>query len=89
MNIYGLLNNVVQYILQPIVVLLFAIALTVFFYGIVKFIRDTGNGGDVEDGKRSIFWGIVGMFIMVSVYGIIRVLLRTFGIPNPPGSGFF
>jgi hypothetical protein len=36
-----------------------------------------------EEGKRKIFWGLFGMFIMFSVYGIIRLILGTFEIEAP------
>jgi len=60
------------------------VALAVFFWGIVQFISDTDSNTAREEGKQNILWGIIGMFIMVSVYGIIRVILQTFGLPNPP-----
>lgn len=83
-TITSLLGKINQYILNPIIVLLFAIALLVFFWGIVEFIRDAGSEDGRENGKRNILWGIVGMFVMVAVYGIIRIILNTIGIA--PGS---
>jgi len=83
-SISGLLNKIDRYILNPIIVLMFMVALAVFFWGIVQFIMNQEGNQARDDGKRNMLWGIVGMFIMVSAYGIIRVILATFGLPAPP-----
>ena len=36
-----------------------------------------------EEGKKKILWGLVGMFIMVSAYGLIQLVLNTFSINGP------
>ena len=84
LSIAPLLTKIDRYILNPLLTLLFLVALAVFFWGIVQFISDTDSNTAREEGKQNILWGIIGMFIMVSVYGIIRVILQTFGLPNPP-----
>ncbi|MFO0718813.1 MAG: hypothetical protein U0522_02190 [Candidatus Paceibacterota bacterium] len=83
MTINTLLNKIISVILQPIVVLMFVVALMVFFWGIVQFINTSNTDDGREKGKRNILWGVVGMFIMFSVYGIIHIILQTFGIPSP------
>ena len=82
MNITGFLNKINAYILNPLILLAFGVAFIVFFWGIFQFIysetADTGR----EQGKKKIFWGLFGMFIMVSAYGLIRLILSTFSIPS-------
>jgi hypothetical protein len=78
-----LLNNIFDYILNPVIALLFAVALLIFVYGIVQFISSETADSKRAEGQRKIAWGLVGMFIMFSAYGIIHVLLRTFDIPSP------
>jgi len=48
---------------------------------------DAGDKGATRiEARSSIMWGIVGMVIMFSVYGIILFVLNTFGIdPNDVG----
>ncbi len=88
MTINQLLNNIIAYILQPIILLMFAIALVTFFWGIIQFISTSNSDEGRETGKRTIVWGIIGMLIMIGVYGVIRILLGTFGIPAPSYLGF-
>lgn len=75
-------NNVV---LNPVIKLVFAIAFLIFFYGIFQFISKETGDKDREQGKRKIMYGLLGMFIMFSAYGIINLILGTFAIPKPPG----
>jgi hypothetical protein len=80
------LNKVNEFILNPIIALLFAIAFLVFVFGIFQFISKTGEASAREKGKNNILWGLVGMFIMFGAYGIIHIILGTFGIQNPASS---
>lgn len=83
MVIQEFLNKINQYILNPLIVLAFAIAFVVFLWGLFQFILTQTSDANREEGKRKIFWGLFGMFIMFSVYGIIRLILSTFGISSP------
>ncbi|OHB10711.1 MAG: hypothetical protein A3G05_00980 [Candidatus Zambryskibacteria bacterium RIFCSPLOWO2_12_FULL_45_14] len=85
MTISDLLNKINQFILNPLILLAFAVALLVFFWGIFQFIASQTADTKREEGKRKIFWGLFGMFIMFSAYGLIRLVLGTFGIsPSYP-----
>jgi len=65
-------------IIIPIVV---AMALLVFFWGLVKFIFRVGSGDEkaVEEGKNLMKWGLIALFVMVSVWGIISLMSGEFG----------
>lgn len=82
---FALLNSINEVILNPIIYLLFAVALVVFLWGIFQMIRGAASEDARSDGRRNIMWGIIGMLIMVSVYGILDVILNTFGITGTPG----
>ncbi|HEY4502605.1 MAG TPA: hypothetical protein VJH21_02115 [Candidatus Paceibacterota bacterium] len=71
-------------ILNPLIILLFGFALILFLWGGFKFIRDAGSEEGRTLGKQSFIWGIVGMVIMVSVYGILRLVTSTVGVDLPP-----
>jgi len=63
-------------ILQPIVLLLFALATILFFWGVVEFLINRDNEEERDKGKRHMLWGIVGLVIMFSVNGILWVLIN-------------
>ena len=82
-NIDVFLNKINQFILNPLILLAFSVAFLIFFWGIFQFIASQTADASREEGKKKIFWGMVGMFIMVSAYGLIRLILGTFNISGP------
>lgn len=80
--IKDLLGKISTFILNPIIGLLFAIAFLVFFYGIFEFISSETADAKREQGKKKIFYGLIGMFIMFSAYGLVGLVLNTFGLPT-------
>ncbi len=61
-------------ILQPIVSLLMAAAVAYFLFGVMKFVKDQGSEESQVEGKKHMMWGIIGLFIMVSVWGILNFI---------------
>ena len=61
-----------------------ACALLFFFWGLAKFIFKLGNGDEsaVEEGKEIMKWGIIALFVMVSIWGITAWIGREIGIPD-------
>ncbi len=82
-TIVPFLHKVNAVILNPVIKLAFAIAILIFFYGIFEFIQKETGDKDREKGKDKIKWGLVGMLIMFSAYGIINLILGTFNFPKP------
>ena len=64
-------------ILNPLIRLMFAVAIVVFLWGIIEYIRGAGSPDSREQGTRHIIWGLVGLFIMVGVFGIINLFKDT------------
>lgn len=77
-------GRVNEYIVNPLIILMFAVALLFFLYGVVEFIINSDKADERELGKSHIMWGIIGMFIMFSVFVILRVIENTLGIPHNP-----
>lgn len=76
-QIIPLINNV-------FVPLLFAVAFIVFLYGVaMKYILSNGDETKVEEGHKLILWGLIGFFVMVSVWGMVNILVDTFGLNTP------
>lgn len=79
-EVKALIGKIITNILNPIIILMFAIALAVFAFGVVRYVWQPENEEERSKGRTSMFWGIIGMFVMVSVYGILRLIINTFGI---------
>lgn len=55
-------------------------ALLVFFWGLVRYIFAAGDEKSKDQGKRIMIGGIIALFVLFSVFGIIRFLQRSFNL---------
>lgn len=78
-NAQGALQRIGQLIstATPIVV---ALALLGFFWGLAVYIFNAGNEKKKAQGRNIMIWGILALFVMLSVFGIVGALQTTFGI---------
>ena len=72
-------DNIISGIVAPILPLLVGLAVVVFVYGVLTTMLSEG-GEKKEEGKQFMLWGIIGIFVMVSVWGLVNVLKETFGL---------
>ncbi len=76
-NLIAALNGVII----ALVPLLIGAAVVAFFWGLLVYIFKSGKEGNKE-GKKIMFAGIVALFIMVSLWGIIALLQSALGVPS-------
>ena len=60
--------------------LLVALALLVFIWGLVVFIVRSGDENAVAEGKRKMVWGVVALFVIISVWGLVALLQQLTGV---------
>ena len=73
------LDKITSQILNPVIVLLFALATIMFLWGVIQYvIGSQGDTGKLEKAKNVILYGIIGMFIMASAWGIVAILQNFF-----------
>ena len=78
-TIEGIISKITTEILNPLIVLLFALATLVFVFGLIQFVMGSqGNASALETGKKAILWGLIGMFIMASAWSIVRLFCDFF-----------
>lgn len=71
------LVNMIMGTIGLVIPLIIGMALITFIYGIILYISRAGDESKREEGVRYIFYGIIGLFVMVSVWGIIEILNMT------------
>lgn len=64
------LKSLVTTILIPLV---FTLALLFFFWGVTKYIWSAG-GKEKEEGKSIMVWGVIALFVMSSIWGLVKLL---------------
>lgn len=74
------LGNINKLILNPLIGLLFALAMLFFFYGVFQFISNDSDSEKKSTGKMHMLWGIVGITIMMGVWTILNIVLGTIGV---------
>lgn len=55
------------------------LAILFFFYGLAIYIYKAGDTESAAEGKSIMIWGILALFVMTSIYGIIGFLQRSTG----------
>lgn len=74
----GLLRDF-KSLLDLLVPIIFGLALLFFFYGLAQFIRSVSDK-TIQEGKNKMIWGIVSLFVMISIWGIISYIGDSLGI---------
>jgi hypothetical protein len=78
-DVLTLVKSIDKVIINPIIIFLFAVAMVYFLYGVAQYLLASDNEEVRSKSKSHMMWGVIGLFIMVAVFGIMRILLNTFG----------
>ena len=63
--------------------MMFTLAVVAFFFGIVQFIwsaRQGAEGKGIQKGTQFMKWGLIAIFVMFSLWGIVKFAQGVFGI---------
>ncbi|MFA7252282.1 MAG: hypothetical protein WC027_00255 [Candidatus Paceibacterota bacterium] len=74
-----LLISILENIGNPLVTLMLGVAVVYFLYGVFVFVRNAESPEKRKEGGMHILFGALGLFIMISAYGIINLILGTMG----------
>jgi hypothetical protein len=74
-------------LLDQAVVVVGALALLFFFWGLAQLLLNADNEDKKKASKSIMVWGIIILFVMFSIGGILRVLSNTFFGGNGAGGG--
>jgi hypothetical protein len=75
---------IVQNVLNVVIPIVITLGVVYVVYGIIMFVTKT-NEEERAKAKNVILYGIIGLFFIVSLWGIIGFIGRTVGV-NPGGS---
>ncbi len=78
----SLIINTINDVVVPV---LFAIAFIVFVWGAFQtFIVGYANDEVKEKGRNLMLWGLIGFFVMVSVWGLVNIIKNTVPLDESP-----
>ena len=71
-----IMRFIIGCILARSLYLIVALAVVIFLFGVFKFI--TSEGDNKQGGRELMFWGVVGLFVIFSIWGLVAILQNTF-----------
>jgi TRAP-type C4-dicarboxylate transport system permease small subunit len=78
----ALIAKLVTLIVNPIIELLIAVALIVFLWGVFQYFVKQNSSEARSTATQHMLYGIIGLFIMISVFGIINAIMNTLNVPQ-------
>ena len=83
-GIPGILGYFITIINNVLVPLIFAISFVVFLWGVFQyFILGATSEEGAKKGGQLVLYGIIGFAIMISVWGLVNIVVNTFGLNTP------
>jgi len=68
-------------ILNSVIPVLVALGVVYFVWGVITYVIASDEEAK-KKGRDRIIYGIIGLAVIVAVWGLVRILTRTFGLDN-------
>jgi uncharacterized membrane protein YidH (DUF202 family) len=65
-----------------IIPFLIGIAVFIIILGIVGYVRDGSNEEKRAEGRMFVLWGVISVFLMLSIWGLVNILVNSFNLNN-------
>lgn len=79
-SLSGIVNYASCFLIRSVLPLLISLAVVGFIWGIIKYFINPDNEEQKKKGKDFMVWGLIALFVIVSMWGIVGVLSNTFGV---------
>ena len=92
-GVRNLLTEIKNSILPDVRTIVVWLAFIYFFWGVGQFILHSDDQKAREEGKQKMIWGVIALFVIVGVWGLVRLLAYTLNVglggsvPNPDFTG--
>ena len=70
----------IESLINKVVPLIVGIAGLVFIWGLVSYVTAGGDEEKKKTARDTMVYGIIVLFVMVSVWGLVNILVGTFGL---------
>lgn len=85
LNFFQSLLQQLGALIELAVPLLVALAVLLFIWGLIKFIFAADSDEARQEGKKIMVWGVIALFVIVSVWGIVALLNQVTGVEQGQG----
>ncbi len=83
-NFSNFINCGLDKVAQPLVYLFIALAIVYLLAGMLKYIRKGDDEKERQAGRDMMVYGIIALFVMISVWGFVGILIRTVDFETTP-----
>ncbi|MFA6254079.1 MAG: hypothetical protein WC640_02355 [Candidatus Paceibacterota bacterium] len=78
-NLQGIIQVILKSIIEPLIPILVALAIILFAWGLFNYLKSgMGDTDDIRGAKSLMFWGMIIIFVMFSVWGLVLILQDVF-----------
>lgn len=68
---FGTVANKFRVITNAVIPFLIGIAVVAIVWGIFTYIRSAGDTEKIAEGRKTIIYGIIGLFVMLAFWGLV------------------
>lgn len=69
--------NKIQVIANAVIPFLVGLAVVAIIWGIFKYVKSAGDAEKIAEGRKTIVYGIVALFIMVAFWGLVLAIKKS------------
>lgn len=80
-TVAGFLNRVIA-VINILIPFLVGLAIFIIIYGIFSYISSAADEEARKQARDFIIWGVIGVVLMLSVWGLVNILYNTLGIDS-------
>lgn len=81
-SLTGIVNWASCFLYKAVVPFLFALATVAFIWGVIQYYLNPENEEKRKKGKGFIIGGLIALFVMLSIWGLVGILTGTFDLSN-------
>lgn len=79
-DVRSLIDYLFTLITGNLIPLVITLALIYVIYASVNYIRESEDAGGKSERKQQIFWGIIGLFVIITIWSLVSILANSFQI---------
>ena len=74
------LINTLKGILGYLIPFFMVLATVIFLWGVIQYITAGGEEEKIKSGRTYMLWGLIALFVMIALWGLVNVLASTFNV---------
>lgn len=79
-NLGDVFNFLTCLLSRSIIPLIITLALVAFLFGVLQYVINADDAAKRTEGRKYMLWGIISLFVMLGIFGILQLIGNTFDI---------